>query len=112
MDAYISLYRETTCALSDETFGYTEKPTKPGAFAVACDYATNATTIGDALGRLCRFYALVTDELTLSLRPASAGYASFDMALRGVPNWTSSISSRSSSFASLSASPPGWRGRQ
>jgi len=82
MECYIPLYRHVTHLLGDESFGYLEHPLQPGTLSVGCDYAANAETIGDALNRLCRFFTVVTVDVTLTLHPAGGRRVAFEVALR------------------------------
>ena len=65
--AQIFLYQRVSRHLNDESFGYLPTPLRAGVFAMACEYAASAATIGAALERLCHCYALICDDIELAL---------------------------------------------
>lgn len=82
MDKYIALYRRGSAYLRDEAFGFLVHPLKPGTFAIACEYAANASDIGGALERLCHFYGIVTEDLALTLHRDGDSNASVAVRLK------------------------------
>lgn len=82
MASYIGLYRRASGLLADEAFRFLEHPLRPGTFALACTFAAEATSIGEALRRFCRFYAVVTDDISLSMRETRDGGIAFEVVLR------------------------------
>lgn len=74
------LYQRISRHLNDESFGYLPSHLRAGTFAMACEYAASAATIGGALQRLCHCYQLVTDDIQLSLERGE-GKAKFQVTL-------------------------------
>jgi AraC-like DNA-binding protein len=67
IESHVKLYQLIAPFLDDESFGYFEQPLRYGTFAIACEYAANSATIGEALDKICRFYRIVTDDIELRL---------------------------------------------
>lgn len=68
VESHVRLYRQIAAYLDDESFGYLPRRLRAGTFAIACEYAANTTTVGEALHKLCRFYRAVTDDVTLTIK--------------------------------------------
>lgn len=67
IESHVKLYRQIAAYLDDESFGYLPRPLRAGTFGIACEYAANAATVGEALQKLCRFYRAVTDDVILAV---------------------------------------------
>ena len=68
IESHVKLYQKIAPYINDESFGYLEHPLRFGTFAIACEYAGTAETIGRALEKISRFYSVVTDDLKLDLQ--------------------------------------------
>src|SRR5712672_322788 len=61
---YGALWRTIALALDDEFFGQDSRRMKAGSFAMLCHAAVACKTLGQALDRSLRFYALVLDDIS------------------------------------------------
>src|SRR5260370_17342745 len=61
---YGALWRAIALALDDEFFGQDSRRMKAGSFAMLCHAAVACKTLGQALDRSLRFYALVLDDIS------------------------------------------------
>lgn len=61
------LSRHVKLLLEDELCGFTSSRCKVGSFELMCDLATTGTTLGEALGKAFRFYALLAHGIQFSL---------------------------------------------
>ncbi|WP_428248304.1 AraC family transcriptional regulator [Ferrovibrio sp.] len=68
IESHVRLYQKIAPHIDDEAFGYLPRRLRFGTFAIACEYAANAATIGEALQKICRFYGAVTDDVSLTLK--------------------------------------------
>ena len=68
VQSHVNLYRSVVAATQDESFGFLPNPLRAGTLAIACEYAANSPTIGDALEKICRFYDVVTQDARLTTR--------------------------------------------
>src|SRR3984893_9684972 len=64
---YGALWRAIAAALDDEFFGQDSRRMKVGSFAMLCHAVLNCKTLGAALDRSLRFYALILDDISGSL---------------------------------------------
>ena len=64
---YGALWRTIALALDDEFFGQDSRRMKAGTFAMLCHAAVACKTLGQALDRSLRFYALILDDISGSL---------------------------------------------
>jgi len=64
---YGALWRTIALALDDEFFGQDSRRMKAGSFAMLCHAVVNCKTLGQALDRSLRFYALILDDFSGSL---------------------------------------------
>jgi AraC-like DNA-binding protein len=60
---YGALWRAIALALDDEFFGQDSRRMKSGSFAMLCHAAVACQTLGQALDRSLRFYALLLDDI-------------------------------------------------
>jgi len=60
---YGALWRAIAAALDDEFFGQDSRRMKVGTFAMLCHSVLNCKTLGQALDRSLRFYALILDDI-------------------------------------------------
>src|SRR5882672_2606473 len=60
---YGALWRNIALALDDEFFGQDSRRMKSGSFAMLCHAAVACKTLGQALDRSLRFYALLLDDI-------------------------------------------------
>ena len=60
---YGALWRAIAAALDDEFFGQDSRRMKVGTFAMLCHSLLNCKTLGQALDRSLRFYALILDDI-------------------------------------------------
>ena len=61
---YGALWRAIAAALDDEFFGQDSRRMKVGTFAMLCLSVLSCKTLGDALDRSLRFYALILDDIS------------------------------------------------
>lgn len=61
---YGALWRAIAAALDDEFFGQDSRRMKVGSFAMLCHSVLNCKTLGQALDRSLRFYALILDDIS------------------------------------------------
>jgi hypothetical protein len=61
---YGALWRAIALALDDEFFGQDSRRMKAGSFAMLCHSVVGCKTLGHALDRSLRFYALVLDDIS------------------------------------------------
>jgi AraC-like DNA-binding protein len=61
---YGALWRAIALALDDEFFGQDSRRMKAGSFAMLCHSVVACKTLGQALDRSLRFYALVLDDIS------------------------------------------------
>jgi AraC-like DNA-binding protein len=61
---YGALWRAIAAALDDEFFGQDSRRMKVGTFAMLCHSVLNCKTLGQALDRSLRFYALILDDIS------------------------------------------------
>jgi len=64
---YGALWRTIALALDDEFFGQDSRRMKAGSFAMLCHSVVNCKTLGQALDRSLRFYALILDDFSGTL---------------------------------------------
>jgi AraC-like DNA-binding protein len=64
---YGALWRTIALALDDEFFGQDSRRMKAGSFAMLCHSVLGCKTLGQALERSLRFYALILDDISGSL---------------------------------------------
>ncbi len=60
---YGALWRSIAVALDDEFFGQDSRRMKAGSFAMLCHAVLGCKTLGHALDRSLRFYALILDDI-------------------------------------------------
>jgi AraC-like DNA-binding protein len=60
---YGALWRSIAVALDDEFFGQDSRRMKAGSFAMLCHSVLSCKTLGQALDRSLRFYALILDDI-------------------------------------------------
>jgi AraC-like DNA-binding protein len=60
---YGALWRLVALTLDDEFFGQDSRRMKAGSFAMICHAVLNCKTLGQALERSLRFYALILDDV-------------------------------------------------
>jgi AraC-like DNA-binding protein len=63
---YGALWRAIALALDDEFFGQDSRRMKSGSFAMLCHAVVSCKTLGHALERSLRFYALLLDDISVS----------------------------------------------
>jgi AraC-like DNA-binding protein len=61
---YGALWRAIALALDDEFFGQDSRRMKAGSFAMLCHSVLGCKTLGQALERSLRFYALILDDIS------------------------------------------------
>jgi AraC-like DNA-binding protein len=61
---YGALWRAIAAALDDEFFGQDSRRMKVGSFAMLCHAVLSCKTLGAALERSLRFYALILDDIS------------------------------------------------
>ncbi len=61
---YGALWRTIALALDDEFFGQDSRRMKAGSFAMLCHSVLSCKTLGQALDRSLRFYALILDDIS------------------------------------------------
>jgi AraC-like DNA-binding protein len=61
---YGALWRAIAAALDDEFFGQDSRRMKVGTFAMLCHSVLNCKTLGQAVDRSLRFYALILDDIS------------------------------------------------
>jgi AraC-like DNA-binding protein len=61
---YGALWRTIALALDDEFFGQDSRRMKAGSFAMLCHSVLGCKTLGNALERSLRFYALILDDIS------------------------------------------------
>jgi AraC-like DNA-binding protein len=61
---YGALWRAIALALDDEFFGQDSRRMKAGSFAMLCHSVLSCKTLGQALDRSLRFYALLLDDIS------------------------------------------------
>jgi AraC-like DNA-binding protein len=61
---YGALWRAIAVALDDEFFGQDSRRMKVGSFAMLCHAVLSCKTLGQALDRSLRFYALILDDIS------------------------------------------------
>jgi len=64
---YGALWRTIALALDDEFFGQDSRRMKAGSFAMLCHSVLGCKTLGHALDRSLRFYALILDDISGTL---------------------------------------------
>ncbi|HEX3951806.1 MAG TPA: AraC family transcriptional regulator [Steroidobacteraceae bacterium] len=64
---YGALWRAIAAALDDEFFGQDSRRMKAGSFAMLCHAVLGCKTLGHALDRSLRFYALILDDIAGSI---------------------------------------------
>jgi AraC-like DNA-binding protein len=64
---YGALWRSIALALDDEFFGQDSRRMKAGSFAMLCHSVLGCKTLGSALERSLRFYALILDDISGTL---------------------------------------------
>ena len=64
---YGALWRSIALALDDEFFGQDSRRMKAGSFAMLCHSVLGCKTLGNALERSLRFYALILDDISGTL---------------------------------------------
>jgi AraC-like DNA-binding protein len=64
---YGALWRTIALALDDEFFGQDSRRMKAGSFAMLCHSVLSCKTLGQALDRSLRFYALILDDISGTL---------------------------------------------
>ena len=64
---YGALWRSIALALDDEFFGQDSRRMKAGSFAMLCHSVLGCKTLGQALERSLRFYALILDDISGTL---------------------------------------------
>jgi len=64
---YGALWRAIALTLDDEFFGQDSRRMKAGSFAMLCHAAVACKTLGQALDRSLRFYALILDDISGTL---------------------------------------------
>ena len=64
---YGALWRTIALALDDEFFGQDSRRMKAGSFAMLCHSVLGCKTLGQALDRSLRFYALILDDISGTL---------------------------------------------
>jgi AraC-like DNA-binding protein len=64
---YGALWRNIAVALDDEFFGQDSRRMKSGSFAMLCHSLVACTTLAQALDRSARFYALILDDISVTL---------------------------------------------
>jgi AraC-like DNA-binding protein len=64
---YGALWRAIAAALDDEFFGQDSRRMKAGSFAMLCHAVLGCKTLGHALERSLRFYALILDDISGSV---------------------------------------------
>jgi AraC-like DNA-binding protein len=65
---YGALWRAIAAALDDEFFGQDSRRMKAGSFAMLCHAVLGCKTLGQALDRSLRFYALILDDISGSVQ--------------------------------------------
>src|SRR3984957_13578983 len=60
---YAALWRLVALTLDDEFFGQDSRRMKSGSFAMLCRSLLNCKTLGHAIDRSLRFYALILDDI-------------------------------------------------
>ncbi|GAA5234398.1 AraC family transcriptional regulator [Verticiella sediminum] len=71
-DQYGRLWRAVALALDDEFFGQDARRMKCGSFALMCQAAIGARTLGGAAARIARFFGIVLDDFAVVLREHGA----------------------------------------
>ena len=61
---YSAIWRAIASALDDEFFGQDSRRMKVGSFAMLCHSILSCKTLGSALDRSLRFYALILDDIS------------------------------------------------
>jgi AraC-like DNA-binding protein len=79
---YGALWRLVALTLDDEFFGQDSRRMKAGSFAMLCHSVLNCKTLGSAIDRSLRFYALILDDIygKLSRNGAEASITLHDTA--------------------------------
>jgi AraC-like DNA-binding protein len=79
---YGALWRLVALTLDDEFFGQDSRRMKAGSFAMICHSVLNCKTLGSAIDRNLRFYALILDDIygKLNLDGAEASITLHDTA--------------------------------
>ena len=65
--AYGALWRAIALTLDDEFFGQDSRRMKSGSFAMLCHSVVACKSLRDALERSLRFYALILDDISITL---------------------------------------------
>ncbi|AGH50246.1 MULTISPECIES: AraC family transcriptional regulator [Sphingomonadales] len=65
--ALSAISRNAKLMMADELCGLTAHPLRPGAFELMCEIGTLSDTVGTALDRAFRFYAVATRDLAFTL---------------------------------------------
>lgn len=87
--------RNAKLMMGDELCGLTAHPLRSGAFALMCEIGTLSATVGEALDRAFRFYAVATEDMALTLADDGAHDAVVTVAIpdtghdpaRMLPGW-------------------------
>ena len=69
---YGALWRAIALTLDDEFFGQDSRRMKSGSFAMLCHAVVACKSLRDALERSLRFYALILDDISLTLEDDAA----------------------------------------
>lgn len=67
IDQYVRLTQSVWQRTADESGGYTERPLKPGTFAMLCHATIGCSNLRKALQLAIRFFHLLTDDLHIQL---------------------------------------------
>lgn len=71
--SYSKLWRLVADALDDEFFGEDSHPMRVGSFAMLCHAVLDCENLEHAIRRICRFFAMVLDDLGVTLERSDAG---------------------------------------
>jgi AraC-like DNA-binding protein len=72
VEQYGELWRLVALTLDDEFFGQDARRMKSGTFAMVCHAVLGCKTLGQALERSLRFYALILDDIAGKLVPGDS----------------------------------------
>jgi AraC-like DNA-binding protein len=85
--SYGALWRLIAATLDDEFFGQDSRRMKTGSFAMLCHSLLSCATLGQALDRSLRFYALILDDIAGTLTRAGGMAAiTLEERARGAPH--------------------------
>lgn len=73
VERFANLQVSTMLALEDESLGYAARRTPIGSWSMMCHAVIGSATLGQALGRFCRFYQLFEFGLTPVLERGNDG---------------------------------------